>query len=1320
MNPKEFVMLKTPNPDRATKTRPSASAYLTAAALMAGLWSALPAPTAIGEPESLPELASTVDQAGSTPTPTAVCPRDIFDWLDTTETWPLASVAVGDQTYTRDQLTLLLDDEDLEASDAGVSLAGEIVAAKLNQERGIAWQPLDDLLNQAEAVLAGQGALPTGIDAEAAEGKLPLQLAESLAAYNEGDVTSSCGPSGAAAVRGETDGEILCPIRDKDWNLKKEWPLDSMEIGSKQYSERELRTLMERPDPGRTRPLDHVISEVAAARLNAASGVAAPGVQGILKEAERLIAEADDSIKLDTCSRLAIRLKTVAARLEILNSPYAIKGCRPPEVGLRDLPDIFDDPVIGACPPEIWGMAELHTHMFAEHSYNEGFIHGTVDDHQNPFLPAAQALHSCSGLFDHAALRFPHLFGMGFVSERLVQVKKWNGNGVASPGDTGFHRARRNGYDTRNCFGVCTGPGTCVTNITQASCQGADPGFCQDDVPGNVSLAAALTCNTKLNRAACEGTSYCGAQGSSFWSITDDLNPCWLSAPNCDAADTCLKRDPLKVLECNDLNQNECNNHPNECNWNAQCKNQGGSLTCGNLNQSDCNQYTAWCNWDAASCSPDSITSNLTCSDLDLNDCATYGECGAVSSCTYSQGSLTCGDLSQTECATYNQCSWWAGRCRSNVVNGSLTCSDLTQAHCGNHEECNWTTECRRLNGSFGCSDLNNPADCNQYGNKCDWNPGSCFKDPLVLQPFECNDLTQSDCATYSACGWEGECKHPLTAQSLECSDLTPTECANHWADGGCGLRDCSEVGCAWTNWGQCQWQGNVWPPHCGDHYRDWPAWDTPTHQQHFWGHLQDAWRRGLRVVSVSILEVDPISTLMPNGTDRTPYEVIMDQIEAAEHFAQDHQSWVEIAYSAGQARQIASSGKLAMVLTLEANFPFCKERPCGMGDDEENLTRILETLDEYVARGIRGYQVMSHFDTQFAGVAVYKKPIHLMQWFYEELSRDGVITAAEMDNAMEVPLATAFNTVATALAVKYPVAMPLLTDLFPVNGFDDLTDFHAILGTTGGISGLECVRRDNGQPERCATCLKDQIDCQNVVGLTPLGQDLVRALIDRQVMIDIAHLSERGVQDVWNVIQNHSPTGTYPIYVSHGDPRDALEALDQKGPHQEKPSPPWILDLIEQSGGMFGMRTGPDQFVNHPPSLVDNDCSGSTKSFAQALGYLVDRGLDVGFALDMNGMIANAVPRFVDDSDRQARRRGRKAVCLGNKVEQALQTGMMVDDPSTPHTDESRLNTKGFGHIGLLGAFVDDLDTIGLRQTYLDHLYGSAEAFVQMWENVP
>ena len=1266
---------------------------------------------------TLPSLADTVPSLDTAPSlaTTPTCPQDIYTWLDTPGTWPLDPVVVGSESYGRAELAILLDDEDLEEDDASVALASEIVAAKLNRAAGVAWDPLDDLLDEADAALAPGGLLPQGILSDTESAAQPLQLAESLADFNGADVIAGC----PVASPTET-GYPTCPIRVSDWATRGVWPLQTVQIGSSVWSRASVEALLTDVDPGLRDPRGVLRAEIAAARLNQASGIFWKGLSFALADAESTLAEAEALRSVDTCSSLGIELTAQAARLEAFNGSRTLSSCLPARAQLADLDAVLERARTPRRCEGVWGFAELHTHMFAEFGWNEQFIEGSIDDPATAGAdPASTALARCSGLWDHASLRFPYIVGMGITAEELVAVRNHDDSGKSSPGDTGLHLGRRNGFDTRSCNFACVGPGTCIFKTNQAACEGADPGFCKDDIPGNISVAAALSCNTQFNRGACESAGYCGAKGSSLWSITDDLDPCWAQWPNCDAGDTCLKRDPLKLLECNDLNESECNNHSAECDWSEQCKLQSGSLTCGDLNQTDCNQYGSWCNWDPGSCFKDPLVlAPFECNDLTASDCNTYSECSYNTECRHVSGSLTCGDLSRSECSAYNECSWFWGRCRNNVVNGSLTCGDLSQAHCGNHSECAWQGKCEQDSGSLTCGDLT-PSDCSQYGAWCNWDAAECYKDPLVLAPFECNDLDANDCATYSECGWEEKCKHPIGAPSLECSDLTLAECANHWDDGGCGVRDCEPVSCEWNDWGECRWD-NVWPPHCGEHFRDWPAWDTPTHQQHWWGHLQDSWRKGLRIISASILEVDPLGTLMPGGTDRTPYEVVIDQLEAANHFAANH-SWVEIATSAAHARQIAEQGNLAMVLTLEANFPFCKQRPCGSGSDEEDIANILTTLDEFHALGVRGYQVMSHFDNPFAGVAVYTQAIHLMQWLYEELNTDGNVTSLEMAAAMNTPLEDAFAEAADIANGWDPLAVvPVLGDLFPVTSYDDITDIHALMALVGEISGVECMRRDNGQPERCATCLKDSIPCQNIRGLTPLGEELVKGLIDRGILVDIAHLSELGVQGVWDVVQSYAPGGTYPLYLSHGDPRDALPLDGHKGPHQEKTTPPWILDIITQSGGMFGMRTGPDEYLDESNSLVDNDCVGSSKSFAQAVTHLVDAGVDVGFALDMNGMIANAVPRFIDDSTRKTRRRGEKSACLGDRGEQGIQTSPLVDDPTTPHTDESRYNSQGLGHIGLLGAHLDDLDAVGLGQSYLDHLYGSAEAFIQMWESVP
>lgn len=834
------------------------------------------------------------------------------------------------------------------------------------------------------------------------------------------------------------------------------------------------------------------------------------------------------------------------------------------------------------------GWAELHTHMFAELAWpqNPGlgsaFIEGTVEG------PMSVAVRRCTGLFDHATIKAGYGTGLGIVSESLTTL------GKASSGDTGLHLLRRNGFDDRICTYACLGSAPCFAHLNEAACLAADPGYCQDDVPSNISVSAAIACNTKLTRASCQGSGYCGARNASLWSVADDLSPCWAQWPNCDAGDMCLKRDPLKSLTCGDLNQGECNAHSTECNWHSECKH----------------------------------------------------------------------------------------------VAGSLECNDLNHSECDNHSECHWSN----------------------FWGSCKWDSGM----------LECNDLNSTECSNHWECQWQNECKwDALSFNPLECSDLSVAECANHHGD-GCGERDCVQEFCQWHEWAACHWD-NIWPPNCGKHFKDWPAWDTPTHQQHWWGWVQDAYRRGLRVLGVSILDAHPLSKLFPTYA-RVPHDVILDQIQAAHQFVANH-PWAEIALTPAHARQIVRSGRLAIVLTLEAEYPFCTQEPCGQGSDEEDITNITTTLDEYHGLGVRAMQIVGHFDNSYGGVANYVAAIHGIQWMYQQMTADGDITWPEVLAATPTPLALAGIDAALGTlfspfgqSVPGPVAAQ-----YPAIGFQSINDVHSLVTVLAKIAGNQCKDRVTGVDRGCAECLDENnpIACDNKIGVWPLGLQLVQALVDRHMLIDLAHLSDLGTKNIDDYL-NTVPNGDrYPLYVSHGDPREALkEPKDHdgkgghKGPHQEKPTPPEIFAMIKKRGGVFGVRTGPDEFVTRASSGVANDCAGSSKSFAQSLAYVVDQGVGVGFAVDMNGMIQNAAPRF-----HTKKKRSRKAACLYNTWQQSLQGTEVVDDPSTPFTNESEYNTKGLGHIGFLGAFMDDLRNVGLATPYRRALDFGAENFIRMWE---
>ena len=100
-----------------------------------------------------------------------------------------------------------------------------------------------------------------------------------------------------------------------------------------------------------------------------------------------------------------------------------------------------------------------------------------------------------------------------------------------------------------------------------------------------------------------------------------------------------------------------------------------------------------------------------------------------------------------------------------------------------------------------------------------------------------------------------------------------------------------------------------------------------------------------------------------------------------------------------------------------------------------------------------------------------------------------------------------------------------------------------------------------------------------------------------------------------------------------------------------------------------------------------------------------------------MNGMIQMSVPRFVDNTFSRIQHRTEWSACSGDPLQQAVQVNPVADDPTTAMVDESELNWKGLAHIGLLGAYMDDLRNLGLGNLYVSHLNDSAENFIRMWK---
>lgn len=204
----------------------------------------------------------------------------------------------------------------------------------------------------------------------------------------------------------------------------------------------------------------------------------------------------------------------------------------------------------------------------------------------------------------------------------------------------------------------------------------------------------------------------------------------------------------------------------------------------------------------------------------------------------------------------------------------------------------------------------------------------------------------------------------------------------------------------------------------------------------------------------------------------------------------------------------------------------------------------------------------------------------------------------------------------------------------------------------------------------------------KNILGLSQEGKTLIGKMVDRGFLIDVAHMSEKAVRDVLAVTKAR---GNYPIYVSHGHFREVMKP--PRGTWEKATDLP-LAKEIAKSGGIFGVRTSPENtnFVQGNP--VANDCQGSTKSFAQQLYWAKKHGIPVAYGSDLNGFIRMTKPRF----------------------------GGVVDSEGckTPGAIGTDFDKTGLGQVAQLSDMMMDLRKIKASTESLEQ---SAYKYIEMWE---
>ena len=260
--------------------------------------------------------------------------------------------------------------------------------------------------------------------------------------------------------------------------------------------------------------------------------------------------------------------------------------------------------------------------------------------------------------------------------------------------------------------------------------------------------------------------------------------------------------------------------------------------------------------------------------------------------------------------------------------------------------------------------------------------------------------------------------------------------------------------------------------------FEDWPAAGSLTHEQTYWKWLERAWRGGLRtyvnlfVENNALCEAYPLKKNSCNEMDSVRLQhkdiyALQDYIDA--QYGGPGKGFFRIVTDPLQARRVINRGQLAVVLGIEVSELFdCSElngiSPCSPADVDARLAEVH-------AMGVRDLELVNKFDNGFGGVA----------------GDSGALGVAI--NSQNRTKTGSFWRMQTCTGPAGATDREQSTAV-PGDGRDEAIG--------NGLAALA--------PAGVAPAYPSAPHC-NQKGLSPLGEHLVRRMMERGMMIDPDHL---------------------------------------------------------------------------------------------------------------------------------------------------------------------------------------------------------------------
>jgi len=329
--------------------------------------------------------------------------------------------------------------------------------------------------------------------------------------------------------------------------------------------------------------------------------------------------------------------------------------------------------------------------------------------------------------------------------------------------------------------------------------------------------------------------------------------------------------------------------------------------------------------------------------------------------------------------------------------------------------------------------------------------------------------------------------------------------------------------------------------------FANWPNARSLTHQQMHITAIRRAYDGGQRLMIASVTDNEFLSALWTKvgfnvGGNQVPladpnfcYSSAKRQLAFIKSLAAANPTWMEIAYSAAEARRIIAANKLALILSLE----------------QDALTPA-QTLQLVREEGVRQVIPIHLINNAVGGCAVYTDAFNTANAFVNSTRQTGNWNEPGNDG------------------------------FFRVRYDRRLSGRLGRPQTLGGGEVGGAIRPREVSDAVWATLNYDQPAEQgghrNAQGLTPAGRQLLLDLAKQGVLIDIAHMGEASSAEALFF----AVARKYPVMDSHTGLRAADEtAVNERALLRQQ------AQLIAELGGVIGLGTegtaGMAPFVTQP-----------------------------------------------------------------------------------------------------------------------------------------